>query len=81
MRNILILLLPILGLLGCADGSNHSRSKGKRTVTLYACDGKVIQTWVIDNYDNFSDGWAMFDVNGHAVKVTGTMVSEFKEGI
>lgn len=76
------LALLLAGLVGCKDADiQQMKSMGTRhKVTMYGCDGKVIQTWEstgnVSNA-NQSDGWYFKDAKtGLLVEVTGPVVIE-----
>ena len=78
---LFVILAVAATLCGCCEkGAGNQTADGKhRVITLYAADGRPIQTWEPDDgYDSFEQGWALFKVGGRKVKVTGCIVSEVK---
>ena len=84
MKKLLVVAIVALGLSSCKDSTMAQfNALGKHhIVTLYAADGKVINTWEsTGNVSNqtSSDGWYFEDVTtGKLVEISGTMIITVK---
>lgn len=77
---VLVVLLPTI-ISGCtSSGMNRSFDGSDKKITLYAADGKVINTWISDGRvlgEDHSDGWYFQSKKtGKVVIISGTTIIE-----
>ena len=71
-----------MAIIACTDAerANWATLGDKGTVTLYGCDGKVINSWISTgkiSTESGSDGWNFKDsITGKFIRVSGTVVIE-----
>lgn len=83
MKKLLLAFTLVIGVLsfnGCSDATSAAISAlgSKHIITLYGCDGKVIQQWTSTgkiNNEEHSNGYYFKDEKtGKLVMVDGTVV-------
>lgn len=73
---LIVVLLSISGCEGCRQLGSHLKSATigiNREITLYSCDGKIIQKWETDRVNVEVQGSsARFIHNGKVITISGT---------